>query len=104
MAGRRHVVHLRHQRHRRRSRAGPRGGRLRARMVNGGADVARHYLEAGVIQELRLHLVPEVLGAGTRLVAGGMPPNVRLRPATAMSSPLATHLTYEIEDSSARAH
>jgi dihydrofolate reductase len=46
-------------------------------MVNGGADVARQYLEAGAIDELRLHLVPVFLG-GTRLFGESSPPNVRL--------------------------
>lgn len=35
--------------------------------VNGGADIACQYLEAGALDELRLHLVPVVLGAGSRL-------------------------------------
>ena len=35
-------------------------------MVNGGADIARQYLQAGAVQEPRLHFVPVVLDAGTR--------------------------------------
>jgi dihydrofolate reductase len=38
-------------------------------LVNGGADIARQYLEAGALEEIRLHLVPAILGAGTRLPA-----------------------------------
>jgi len=67
-------------------------------LVNGGADIARQYLEAGALDEIRLHLVPAILGAGTRLFDGGTPPNVRLRPTTVTSSPLATHVCYELED------
>jgi dihydrofolate reductase len=35
--------------------------------VSGGAAIVRHYLHAGVIGELRLHLVPILLGDGVRL-------------------------------------
>jgi dihydrofolate reductase len=36
-----------------------------------GADLVRQYLAAGVIDELRLHLVPVAVGAGTPLFAPG---------------------------------
>lgn len=67
--------------------------------VNGGADIARQYLEAGAVQELRLHLVPVVLGAGTRLFNDETPLKVRLQPAKASNRPLVTHLTYEVSTS-----
>ncbi len=35
--------------------------------VSGGAAIVRHYLQAGVIDELRLHVVPILLGDGVRL-------------------------------------
>lgn len=35
-----------------------------------GADVARHLLRAGLLDEIRLHLVPLLLGGGTRLFDG----------------------------------
>jgi riboflavin biosynthesis pyrimidine reductase len=40
-------------------------------MVNGGADIARQYLEAGAVEELRLHLGCWYAGR----VAGGTFPN-----------------------------
>jgi dihydrofolate reductase len=64
--------------------------------INGGADIARQYLQAGAVDELRLHLVPVILGAGTRLFDDGTPPAIRLQPRAATSSPLVTHLTYEV--------
>jgi dihydrofolate reductase len=64
--------------------------------VIGGADVAGQYLKLGAIEELRLHLVPVILGAGTRLFADGSSPNVRLRPIAVATDPLATHLTYAV--------
>jgi dihydrofolate reductase len=64
--------------------------------VNGGADVARQYLNAGLLDEVRLHLVPVVLGAGTRLFDGARS-DVGLVAREAVSTPLATHLTYDVE-------
>ena len=65
--------------------------------VSGGAEIARQYMEVGAIDEVRLHLVPIILGAGTRLFGDALPPDIRLRPTTADARPLATHLTYEVE-------
>lgn len=65
--------------------------------VNGGADIARQYLEAGALEELRLHLVPLVLGAGTRLFDSATSLTVSLRPTAATNSPQVTHLTYAVE-------
>lgn len=36
----------------------------------GGADVARQYLAAGLVDEVQLHVVPVVVGAGQRLFDG----------------------------------
>ena len=53
--------------------------------VQGGATTINQYLAAGLIDELRLHIVPLTLGAGTRLFEG-IPPlkleqvNSRRRP------------------------
>jgi dihydrofolate reductase len=39
-------------------------------VLAGGADVARQYLTAGLVDEMELHLVPVLLGAGERLFDG----------------------------------
>lgn len=70
-------------------------------LVNGGADIARQFLNAGLLDEVRLHLVPVVLGAGTRLF-DGVRSDVCLKPSSATTSTLATHLTYTLERSAAR--
>jgi dihydrofolate reductase len=67
--------------------------------VNGGADVARQCLRAGVVDELRLHLVPLVLGSGTSLFDDATP-DVRLRPISAVGTPTVTHLVYEVASGS----
>ena len=62
-------------------------------VVNGGADIGRQFLDAGLLDEVRLHLVPVVLGAGARLF-DGVGSHVRLTPVDAVSTPQVTHLTY----------
>ena len=71
-------------------------------MVNGGADIDRQYLNAGLIDEIRLHVAPIVLGAGSHLFTG-VRPDLRLVPTQATNSPLATHLTYQVDASAVRA-
>ena len=72
-------------------------------IVMGGAEIARQYLRAGAIEELRLHLAPVILGAGTRLFDDGPSPIVHLRPMEVTGTPLATHLTYEVAHAAAGA-
>lgn len=50
--------------------------------------------------EIRLHLVPVVLGGGTRLF-DGVRSDLSLVPTTVTTSPLATHLTYVVERAAA---
>jgi dihydrofolate reductase len=64
-------------------------------MVIGGADVARQCLNAGLIDEIRLHIAPIMLGGGTALFSG-VRPDLELIPSEATNSPLATHLTYRV--------
>jgi dihydrofolate reductase len=71
-------------------------------MVNGGADIDRQFLNAGLIDEIRLHLAPILLGGGTPLFTG-VRPDLRLVPSQATNSPLATHLTYRVDASAVRA-
>jgi dihydrofolate reductase len=42
----------------------------RGRSLAGGARAAQQYLRAGLVDEMELHLVPTLLGAGERLFAG----------------------------------
>ena len=39
--------------------------------IGGGADVARQFLAAGLVDELQLHVVPKLLGEGIPLFGGG---------------------------------
>jgi dihydrofolate reductase len=63
-------------------------------LVAGGATTINQYLTAGLIDELRLHIVPLTLGAGTRLFDGVPQLNVQqLRSRTTSS---VTHVTYRV--------
>ena len=62
--------------------------------VAGGAETARQFLEAGLLDEIRLHVAPVILGGGLRLFDGVAP--VRLEPAQTLASPGATHLRYRV--------
>jgi dihydrofolate reductase len=63
-------------------------------VLMGGGDVIGQCLDAGLVDELRLHLAPVVLGGGTALFRQGrrhVLEQVGVRP-----SATATHLTYRI--------
>ncbi|MFD1050876.1 dihydrofolate reductase family protein, partial [Kibdelosporangium lantanae] len=52
------------------------------------------YLGAGLLDEVRLHIVPLTLGAGTRIFEGVKP--LELEQATARATSLVTHVTYRV--------
>lgn len=62
--------------------------------VAGGASTVDQFLAAGLIDELRLHIAPIVLGAGARLFAASGP--VGLEPTSSRATPLVTHVTYRV--------
>jgi dihydrofolate reductase len=63
--------------------------------LGGGADVAQQYLAAGLIDELQVHLVPVLLGGGTRLFDNlDEPTKIGLECTAAVEAPGVTHLTY----------
>jgi dihydrofolate reductase len=64
-------------------------------VIMGGGHTVRTAVEAGVVDELRLHLAPVLLGGGTPLFAGAAPRPLRQIHARASSH--ATHLTYRLD-------
>jgi dihydrofolate reductase len=62
--------------------------------IAGGAETVNQYLAAGLIDELRLHVAPVVLGAGERLFDGVS--DVTLEPFEVSGNDLVTHLTYRV--------
>jgi dihydrofolate reductase len=62
--------------------------------IAGGASAIQQYLAAGLLDELHLHIVPIVLGAGERLLDGVG--EVRFSPVAVVASPGVTHITYRV--------
>lgn len=63
-------------------------------IIMGGANVIDQCLAAGLVDELRIHLSPLLVGGGTRLFDLVGPTRLIQRDVT--ESPRATHLTYEV--------
>ena len=64
--------------------------------IMGGPTVATQYLRAGLVDEVSIHLVPVLFGAGTRLIET-LPAHVELELTDQVSGPSATHLRYRIK-------
>ena len=62
--------------------------------IMGGANVIDQSLGAGVVDELRIHLSPLLVGGGTKLFALVGPTTLIQRKV--LESPRVTHLTYEV--------
>ena len=62
--------------------------------IAGGAAAVQQYLAAGLLDELYLHIVPVVLGAGERLLENVGDP--RLEPIKVVASPTVTHIKYRV--------
>jgi dihydrofolate reductase len=62
--------------------------------IAGGADVARQYLAAGLIDELRLSVAPVLLGSGTRLFDDGAGAGAALEQVQVVQAPGVAHLIY----------
>ena len=62
--------------------------------IAGGARTVQQYLAAGKLDELYLHVVPVVLGAGERLLENVGNPT--FEPATVIASPAVTHIKYRV--------
>ena len=62
--------------------------------IAGGAHTVNQYLAAGLIDELRLHVAPVILGAGERLFDGVG--DLALEPLGVRGTDLVTHLRYRV--------
>ena len=62
-------------------------------VIMGGGDVIGQAMEQGLVDELRLHLAPILLGGGAPLFRAGMRQRYRQRDVRPSSN--AVHLTYE---------
>jgi dihydrofolate reductase len=64
--------------------------------VIGGAATIQQFIQAGLVDELRIHLVPVLLGDGTRLFDRMGPEHIKLDTTRVIDSPAATHLTIQV--------
>ncbi|NKZ06792.1 dihydrofolate reductase family protein [Actinomadura latina] len=62
--------------------------------IAGGAQTVNQYLAAGLIDDLRLHIAPIVLGAGERLFEGVG--DLGLEPVEVSHTDLVTHVAYRV--------
>lgn len=62
--------------------------------VMGGASLGRQYLEAGLVDEISIHLIPVLLGGGTPMFDAQRP---ALEPVSVVETPAATHLRYRVD-------
>ncbi|HSJ60441.1 MAG TPA: dihydrofolate reductase family protein [Jiangellaceae bacterium] len=63
-------------------------------VIPGGATTINQYLAAGLVDEMRLHIVPFTLGAGTRLFEGVRP--LKLEQVKSRAASQVTHVTYRV--------
>jgi dihydrofolate reductase len=66
--------------------------------IAGGADLIRQCLATGVIDEMRLHFVPMLLGAGVRLFEGADLPVTDLETISVESASGVVHVRYRLPD------
>jgi dihydrofolate reductase len=64
--------------------------------IAGGASTVNQFLAAGLLDELRLHITPSVLGSGVRVFDGV--PAQRLDRVSVRATSLVTHITYRRRD------
>jgi dihydrofolate reductase len=62
----------------------------------GGADVVQQYLNAGLLDDLQIHLAPVFLGGGVRLFDRLGPDPIELEATRVIESPTVTHLRYRV--------
>jgi dihydrofolate reductase len=74
-----------------RARDAASGGKV---SIAGGASTVRQFLAAGLLDELHLHIVPVILGAGERLLEDVGDPT--LEPMQVVPSPAVTHIKYRV--------
>lgn len=65
-------------------------------LVAGGADADQQYLKAGLLDEMQIHLIPILLGKGTRLFNDLSAGPIELETTRVIESPGVTHLQFRI--------
>jgi dihydrofolate reductase len=64
--------------------------------IAGGASVVQQALEAGLLDELQIHVAPVLLGGGVRLFGDLGTEGIKLESTRVIESPGVTHLRYRV--------
>ena len=64
-------------------------------LVAGGADVVQQAINAGLVDELQVHVAPVLLGSGVRLFEN-LGADVKVEPDRVIASPNVTHIRYRV--------
>ena len=64
--------------------------------IMGGANLAGQYIKAKLLDELHIHLIPILLGAGSRLFESTGPSTIELEKIKSIESPGATHFIFYV--------
>ena len=62
----------------------------------GGASIGQQYIAAGLVDEISIHLVPELFGSGTTMFEHLGDQHIELEPINVLDTSAATHLRYRI--------
>jgi dihydrofolate reductase len=63
--------------------------------IGGGASIAQQALQAGLVDELQIHIAPVILGAG-RPLFGELGMRLQLERTRVLESPFATHIMFRV--------
>jgi dihydrofolate reductase len=63
--------------------------------IGGGASIAPQALQAGLVDELQIHIAPVILGAG-RPLFGELGTRLQLERTRVLESPFATHIKFRV--------
>jgi dihydrofolate reductase len=64
--------------------------------VMGGANLGQQFIQAGLVDEISIHLVPVLFGGGTRMFDQMKIDHTRLEVTEVIQTPAATHLRFTV--------
>ena len=66
--------------------------------VMGGPDIGRQFIEAGLVDEIGVHLVPVLFGSGTRMFEHLGGEHVQLETTSVIETPSAIHMRFRVAE------
>jgi dihydrofolate reductase len=66
-------------------------------VIMGGAQAGQQFIEAGLVDEIQIHLVPVLFGSGTRMFERIDQRHIELEVIELINTPAATHVRYRIK-------